>query len=536
MPDDPKAQAILKRFKELETERQTYEGPWQNIRHLVRPGTSDFTVWQSQGQTRTDNIYDGTAPQALRDLASALQTNLVNPTDRWFSVEIPNMRLIEDDDEALEWLDVVADTIFDEYANPSVNHQSAMHEAFLDIGAFGTANVYQEWNPLERHILFRTYPLAATYIAENSKGLVDTEYRCCAFTKRQLEQEFGEDALPAKVRENTEENKQWETIHAVYPRTDRNPNKYNPQNMKFASCWLLKEESHILKEGGFNSFPYHVVRWEKLAGEVYGRGPAINCLPDIRMLNRMEYTLIKMAQKVADPPIVAPSDGFLGQVKTFPGAVMYKEPGVDPLEVLELKANLPYAEDKAEQKRETIRSAFYAEWVKLERKKERQTAYEISEKIEEQLRMMAPMLGRQQTELLNPKIARTYELLHAAGRFPPAPESLMREKLKVVYISPAARAQRATKAISIGRYFQEITPVVQLKPEVADAINFDAAMQKLARLRGIDPEVINSPETIVAIRKERADQQQAAMLAETLEPASKAMLNIAQAQNQGQAA
>ncbi len=537
MSDDPKAKEALQRFSAMKAERSAYEPMWQDIRELVRPGTSDFQRYTSPGTTRTENQYDGTARQALVDLASALQAYNTNPADRWFGIGIEGEEKVTDK-EALMWLDQVADIIYREYAHPDTNHQSALHENYLDLGGFGTAANYQEYDSKVRRLCFRAYPLAHCFIAESNKSRVDTVYRCAEFTLRQLVQEFGKESLPEKVREELESatgakdpDKKYEVLHCVYPRSDRDPNKYNGTNKRYASLWVLKEYCHVLKEHGYDYFPYHVPRWEKLAGEVYGRSPATNCLPDIRVLNRIEYTMLKCGQRATDPPLILENDGFMLSFKTAPGSINFKEPGTAEVQWLEHKGNFPLTKEMSDQKRDAIRKAFYAEWVKIERKKERQTAYEIAEMKEEQLQMMSPNFGRLASELLNPMIAMSYNLLRDHGRIPHAPEQLHQRKLQVYYLSPAARAQKAIKAISIGRFMQEIIPVIQVKPDVIDAIDVDEAMQELARAREVPPNVIRSPEEIALIRAERNQQQQMMAAAEIAKPASEAIKNIATAQN-----
>ena len=70
----------------------------------------------------------------------------------------------------------------------------------------------------------------------------------------------------------------------------------------YKSCYVLVEEKALLEEGGFDEFPYMVPRWQKVAGEIYGRSPSMTCLPDIKMVNQMMKTVIKAAQKLPTLP------------------------------------------------------------------------------------------------------------------------------------------------------------------------------------------------------------------------------------------
>jgi hypothetical protein len=500
MNDDPKAQQVVQRFSELKSERSLYERTWQDIRELVRPGTTDFNRVTSPGNTRTESIYDGTAPEALEELASGLHSYLTNPADRWFSLEVQDMRQIEDDPDALLWLEQVSDIIYNEYSNEMTGFNTSLHECYMDIGAFGTCVLNQEWDSKEGHLVFRTHPLATAYIDEGHAGRVDTMYRCLMRTRRQMEQEFG---------------------------------KVDAKNMKYASCWVNEDYGHTLKESGYKSFPYHVPRWMKLADEIYGRGPAITCLPDIRMLNRMEFTMIKAAQKATDPPLIVPNDGFVLPIRTAPGSIIFKEPGSDEVQTLEHKGNFPISMEMSEQKRNFIRKCFFSDVMRLEMKKERQTAFEIHERIEQQLRALAPMLGRLASELLGPGLERSYELLHAANRFPEAPPSLQRQRLKLVYISTAARAQKSMKATTAGRWVQEMVPVAQIDPTVFESVNWAEYAKVTSMDRGVTRTIFFTPQEQAAIKAQRQQAQQMAAAAEIAKPASEAVKNIAQANSLG---
>src|SRR5687767_887088 len=104
MTDDPKAKALLQRHEQMRSERYPYESNWQDVVLLVRPGTSDFHRAFTPSQTRTEHIYDSTAPQALEELANGLHSHLTSASERWFACETEDMNSLEDDAEALLWL------------------------------------------------------------------------------------------------------------------------------------------------------------------------------------------------------------------------------------------------------------------------------------------------------------------------------------------------------------------------------------------------------------------------------------------------
>lgn len=533
MPDDPKAVAVIQEFDRLKTERSNYETPWRDIRQLVRPNTADFNAIESPGDVRTERMYDGTAMQANIDLANAVHSFLFNQNERDFGIKAAAQnRELNEDEEALAWFDLVGDTIAAEYLDDRTMFISALQEAFLDL-AFGNITVNQEWNADDGHLIFKACPLAFTFFEENANGLVDRVYRCMDMTVRQIEQQFPEATWDRKSDDKPD--KKYNVVHGVYARGQRDYGRFDSGNMPYASCWVLRDKKLILKEGGYLSFPYHVGRWAKSNEEVYGRGPAINCLPDIRMLNRMEFTIIKAAQKAVDPPLIMPSDGFLSRFKTSPGSINYKDPSQGEFEVqtLEHKGNFPIGEEKCAQKREFIQKCFFADWVKLMPKKERQTAYEISELVEQQLRMMAPMLGRLQTEVIVPCIQRSYQLLRRAGRIPPAPQVLDGARIEVEYVSAAARAQAATRVMAYTRGIQNLAVLQPVAPDVIDALDTDFIAQDMLKLMGVPRRGIRTAADIIEIRTSKAQQAQMASMVEAAPKLGKTALDLSKANEAG---
>jgi hypothetical protein len=431
----------------------------------------------------------------------------------------------------------VADTIFAAYADERSQLTSSGHELVQDITAFGNGVISQEWDSDGQQIIFATRPLALSYFALNKNGVIDKLFRCEEMQLRQIQQRWPDVTWIGidKVLPDTKFN----IIHAVQPRADseRIYNRKDGRNMPFSSCFVLKEKAMILEEGGYMSFPYHCPRWNKVADETYGRGPGINCLPSIRMLNRMKLTTIRASQKATDPTIWLPGEGIRLPYKDFPGAVNHFDPSMFPngfdLHQSEHKGNFPVTLQMMDAERMEIRKAFYTDWLEWFPKVERQTAEEIRQLSTRKLKKMAPLLGRLQTELLVPMIQRSYELLDAFGLIPPAPDVLGGKSLKVMYVSASARAQSAHEVDSLITYMQQLIPMAQVDPTVLDAVNMQRFAAELAIKQHISRRVLNSPEEMEQIQQSRSEKEQAMAMAGAAEPVSKALLNVAQAREAG---
>jgi hypothetical protein len=522
------------RFERMTSKRATWESHWQDIKDYVNPDASDIRGIVTAGQSETEHMYDGTAPWALEQLASALQSFLTSPAERWFDLKVQDFDESKDE-EVLDWLERVSDLIYDAYAQPETNHADTVHETYTDVASFGTAVCYQEWHWKQRRLLFRAFPLANSWIMENATGIVDTIFLELPMTTRQILQEYP-DAIKIKAfAETAEKNptREWKVIHAVYPREERDLTKATATNKAYASVHFCIEAKAVLRESGFDFFPFMIPRWTKRAGETYGRSPAMVCLPDVKMVNAMEMYGLKAIQKVVDPPLMVPDDGFIAPIDTSPGSLITYQAGLADNQMLiplETRGRIEVNEEKLEQKRQHIMRCFYADWIQRFRKKERQSIVEVMDDRDEQLRLMSPILGRLQTELLGPMIAGSYFLLNKHDRIPPAPASIQGRQLKIAYTSPAAIAQEMAKGIQANKFVQELVPLAQIDPAVMDLIKMDELGRFLSQLEKVPRRVIRSPEEVEEIRAQRAQAQQAQAAAEVAEPASKAILNLAQAQ------
>ena len=527
-------QEVLRQYENCVSTRSVWHQIWKDIKDLVRPTAQDFFNTVSQaGQVQTERIYDGTAPWSLEQLASGLNSFLTSPIERWFNLGFAGIDFASLDPNQRRWLEAVSDLIYNAYSNPEAGFNSAINEVYLDLCGFGTAVMNQEYAFEDGgHLVFKACPLADCHIAEDSDGRVNKIYRLVNMTSAQMIERFG--TVPEKIAENKDEKKEFKVLHAVYPRSDRVLYGVKNINMPFVSAWISVEEKFLLHHSGFMEFPYHVPRWTKTAGEMYGRSPAMTCLPDIKMLNQMSKVVIKAAQKVVDPPLMVPDDGFVLPIKTAPSSLLFYTAGTeDRIEPLQTNGRVDVGLDMMEQRRTQIMKAFYIDWLLMQKNNQEMTATEVVDRRQEKFRMMAPMIGRIQGELLGPMIRRSYMLLLRAGRIPQPPRTARNKPFKLNYVSPAALAQYGTKLQDLNRFSTVLTPVAQIKPEVLDIIDTDALATELSVLTNVSPKILRTPEQVAGIRQQRAQQQQAALQTEMAKGQSEVINNLADAKQKG---
>ena len=503
---------IRKRLDKLEADRGTWESHWQEILDYVMPRKAEITFLRSRGEKRTEVLFDSTAITANNLLAASLQGTLTSPSLPWFS-----LKLRDDDANKIRdiqiWLEDTARRMYAVFNESNFNTE--VHEMYLDLCSVGTSAIFvEEANEgfLQGGLHFNTLHIAEYFIQENSTGRVDTLYRKYKMTARQAVQEFGEDNVGTKIKEalKAKPDTQFNFIHAVEPTPDyeRSVGMKSKTKLPFHSCHVCFEDKMVVRVGGYNEFPYLVPRWSKATGEIFGRSPSYNALPDIKTLNKAVEIGLKAWAKAIDPPLLVTDDGVIGRVRMTPGGitVVRSDTAIKPLQI---GSNWQITDLKENQLRTAIRQAYYSDQLQLQEGPQ-MTATEVQVRYELMQRLLGPTLGRFQTEFLNPLIERVFGIMLRSDALTPRPSEMEGMNMDIEYVGPLARSQRMEEAIAVERLYQLAMQVVQVDPTVMDVINHEQAIRMRATLLGVPKTVLRGEDEVAEIREQRAAAQQQA--------------------------
>jgi len=138
------------------------------------------------------------------------------------------------------------------------------------------------------------------------------------------------------------------------------------------------------------------------------------------------------------------------------------------------------------------------------------TATEVIQRQEEKMRILGPVLGRLQSELLSPLIIRIFNIMLRNGLFMQAPDILRSQELNIEYVSPMALAQRSQELQSIIRGLELFGSLAQTMP-VMDYIDENGLIKQVIEILGLPAKMIKSDGQVQQIREERAAEQQQQM-------------------------
>jgi hypothetical protein len=547
------AQDIIDAQQKLRSTRANWDNLWQEVADRVWPQMGDFVTKRTSGEKRTEKIFDSTAPLALDRASAAFYSLMVPDSAIWHGLSLGKDRGIMDSTAVKAWLDEIRKVLFSLRRSPKANFASQAQECIRSLIGFGTLCMFTEDVP-GRGIRYKSIHLAEVDVSENKDGQIDTIYRRFEYTARQAVEAFGLEKLPSKIKdcyEKRDENSKFEFIHYVAPNPKHSQAKrYGEQ--RFKSCYVSVEGKQIVEEGGYRRFPYHVSRYATNPREVYGRGPAIVLLPDIKMLNEQEKTRLRAGHLAVDPPLLLFEDGSLQGFQMRPRALNYggvDEQGRQLVVPLQTGANLPWATDLLEERRRLINEGFWLTLFQILVENPKMTATEAMLRAQEKGQLLAPPVRRQETEWLGPQIRREIDIASEMGLFDhlEMPEELLEflpidfdpttglgevdlaEALDIEYTNPLARLMRSEDSIAILRTFEQLAPMAEIDPSVFDEFHPQRVAAELAEINGVPAKVRRTEKEKRALA---AAKDQAAQQAQTLEAApvaAQAAKNLAQA-------
>lgn len=523
----------MARFNEAKNVRSAWETHWQSVANLILP-TRAFTVKHVSGAPRRNEIYNETAVLACESLAAALHGLLSNPSIRWMQLDVPD-ESDKPDYELEDWLYDSTTRMLAFTSRANSGFPTSSHELCLDLSGFGTGSV----QILEKGNTFKfiARDLSNFYLACDDIGDVIGVFREFELTAMEILEMFGDDKnVPEFIIEKAKDPKEFWTkfiiVHEVtyrpmYEREGKSGAKAKP----IASRYILSEQGHhLLRESGFNEWPYLTPRWSKAAEEPYGRGPGMMALPGVKTVNVMDFDVLMAGELAVRPPMMVPARGMEGPVRTAPGAANYYKFGTrDRPEPMLTGVNPGIGLDLIQHREAKIEKAFYLDAIRMP-ERDRMTAEEIITRRQQGLLQTSAVLSRLFGEWLTPAVHRLYRFMKKRRMLLPEPASLKGRTLDVHYTSPMALSQKAGTAGAFKAAMNDATEVIALRADVTDNIDPDYAFRHIINAHGVDPKVLRRPKDVKRLRKQREETEQLAIGTELAQGMAGAAKDAASAQ------
>ncbi|WP_306572980.1 portal protein [Parasutterella excrementihominis] len=525
---------VQSRWDALKEERSSWMSHWKDISEVLLPRAGRFLPTENNrgGKAAFRKILDSTGTRALRTLSGGMMSGMTSPARPWFRLTTFNPEL-DESYEVKVWMSQVTSLM--QMVFYKSNTYRALQMAYEELGAFGTSAtlIYDDF---DRVIHCHPLTIGEFAIATDSRGRVNTVYREFRMTVAMLVQEFGLENVSRTVKDLYDRGQmdEWvEVINAIEPRTERDPRKTDAKNMPYLSVYFEKsgDKGKVLRETGFTEFPAMCARWSVTGGDIYGTSPGMEALGDLCQLQQMQFRKSQAIDYKVHPPVLIPSEMKNMGTQFLPGGVIPYSNAQQAQQIrsaymvdLDLNSLLVDIQDV----RQRINEAFYRDifMLMVNSTDKTMTATEVTERHEEKMLLMGPVLERLNAEMLDPLINIVFNKLVQADLLPPLPEDLQGQQLNVEFISILAQAQKAISTNSVDRMFSVLGNLAGMRPDIVDNVDLDFWPQWYADALGVDPRFIVSGKKVAVIREQRAQAEQQAAAMEQLQGATQAAKNM----------
>ena len=413
MADIPKGlgsmKDLLARFSKAEGRWQLWRSIHQEAFDYAAPERETFR-FRSPGQRKNRHIFDSTAVLGLTQFASRIQGSVVPSWQQWMTFaagdEIPK----EEKDKANELLEDSTD-IFFSHINHS-NFSTEITPSLSDLG-IGTGAILIEEGPFSSSntLRFSNVPLAELYPEKGSGGPVESTWRKQSVLPKNIPATWPEAELPSKLLAMVKD----ENANEVEIKTGM---LLNEDDGKYYQLVIFEED--LIFSQAFDTKRLIVFRWHVTPGEVFGRGPIMQVMADIRTANKVKQFLLENAAIQMAGIYTGVSDGAFNPhtVRIAPGVVMpvsSNNTQNPSLASLTPSGNLGLGDLILEDLQTNIKKALLVDPLG-EVTDPVKSATEQIIRNQESLKLQGASLGRLKSELIEPLVNAVVDILRGLGK------------------------------------------------------------------------------------------------------------------------
>lgn len=482
---------IMVRYQDANAVKAEWVGHLQEAYKLAIPGR-DTWFSQNPGAKKNLEVFDSTAVLGVPSFATRLQALLLPPWRNFSQLTLgPDIPKAMRENARFQQQLAEANDVFFSHVNHS-NMASQVHESFQDL-AIGTGCYTIEGGQMGgRSMVFNAIPLPELVLEEGPQSTIETTYRDMRVPYRLIGRLWPGAQLSTELAQLVREKPgtKDDFVEAVI---------FDPELQRWEAACVWKAKKEVIWRAAYATNPRIVFRWSVTPGELFGRGPIMQVLPDIKTANKVvEFILRNAAIQVAGM-WTATTDAALNpyNFRPAPGAVipvMSNSNDNPTIRALERSGDLRLGFEVLTQLHETIKTALFENLREPSDAVVSATQYALEH--QEMISKIGSSFGRLQTEVVEATVVRGLDVLARRGAMPNIRVDGREVTLK--HLSPLARAQDMEDLLTLQRT-QEVTP-----PEAfALGVKIEELGGWVAQKTGLDPRLIRDP-------AERAELQQKA--------------------------
>ena len=416
------------------------------------------------GQNKMNMVFDSTAIHSTQRFANRIQSGLFPPYKKWCRLEPGNDIPADRKAEVQQALDLYLDKMFTLLRQS--NFDLAMGEFLLDL-CVGTAVMLIQPGDDINPIQFTPVPQYLIALEEGPHGTVDNVYRKYKVRAEALPRQYPDIKLNEQLTRliETKPQEMVELIEAVI---------IDPERKDYCYHIIHEKTKDELVFRRMDTTPWIVARYMKIPGEVFGRGPLVSALPDVKTLNKTLELLLKNASIACAGVYTAADDGVINpsNIRITPGSIIPVARNGGPqgasLAPLPRSGDFNVSQIVINDLRVNIKKTLLDDTLPPDNMSAR-SATEIVERMKELAQNLGAAFGRLITETMVPIITRVLFIMDEKGLIQ-LPLKVNGLEVKVVPVSPLAKAQNLEEINEIMQFFQianSLGPggVAELKPD-----------------------------------------------------------------------
>lgn len=500
---------ILKRQATAQAKKDEFQQLYQDAYEFALPQRQLYGVWEggAVGSKKMQRVFDSTAINSTQRFANRLQSVVFPPQRKWAKLEAGSDIPPEQKQQAQAILEVYQDKMFT-MLNQS-NFDIAMGEFLLDL-AVGTACMMVQPGDDVQPLNFIPVPLFLVSYEEGANGQVDNVYRRMRMKGESIQRQWPDAEISDDLKRRIE-NKPTDDVELL----EATIYDYKRGDYCYHVIDKLSKTEIVYRRRKMS--PWVISRYMKVAGEIYGRGPLMTALPDIKTLNKVKELLLKNASLAVAGVYTAADDGVLNPntVKITPGAIIpvARNGGSQGPALLALprSGDFNVSQLVINDMTQSIKRILLDESLPPDNMSAR-SATEIVERMKELAQNLGSAFGRLINETMIPVTAKILEVMDERGLID-MPLRVNGLEVKVTPVAPLAMAQNMEEVNSIMQYMQ-ISQSLGTDGQLA--IKTDVLVDYLADKLGVPAAVRNTAAERAVLMEEMKNQQQQQAIAQAM--------------------
>jgi hypothetical protein len=525
---------VIERYKELKQERSRYIDRWKDVQNYVAITNEINTEFEENKQPNEQKdifINDPTAFTSVNQAGDYLAGILWNLN----AVTIEPSKYIKDKTQGADisqFYKKATDVFLEQMNATDAGFQSILKSYCYEQFSYGTSGIGVfkskefENEQSECCLTFKPFGVWNSCIDEGTNNKIDVVYTIYHWRLNQIIEEFCykdgdysenlKNSLPEEIQraiEGGKFNQKFKLVYGILPNNSYIMGKRGKVGAKYKGYWFLENsQSKVFKVDYFKKLPIAVCRAIRVNNQVYGESSGTLAISSIKMLNHIAGNTVDNIEKTTDAPLGVISGALVagnvinrsaGSITEFNAQVANGQTPIFPIsQAGDISAVINFLIPEL---KKDIVNIFKIDQLLDFNNQTQMTATESSYRMSIRGKSINGLLTQEKTEVIEPVCHRAISLIQECGLFgktiddvnnlPEETEEQIAYKKKLLneqdfipqVVSDAMKDNKLWYNLkfngeleklcnaeiyeAIGRFLQYLNAVLQIKPELVQAIN-----------------------------------------------------------------